>query len=78
MLVIDMMFSFQKHLKPKQLSNRFIFTNLLTIFTPTNPGGFLIFTELLNNPNILLTLGYLTKSASKAQLQLIGGGSFTK
>ena len=67
-----MMFFFKKQLRPNIIIKRFFINNKsLKIFTPTNLGGFLIFIELLNNlnnPNILPTLRYLTKLASKAQL----------
>ena len=48
MLLIDIMFSFQQHLQPKKLQTVFFFSNPLISFIPTNnPGGFLIFVELL-------------------------------
>ena len=69
MLLIDMMFFFKKQLRPNIIIKRFFINNKsLEIFTSTNLGGFLIFIKLFNNPTILLTLRYLTKLASKAQL----------
>ena len=41
------------------------FYNNLIIFAPTNSRGFLIFLELLSNPNILPTLRYLTRIDKK-------------
>ena len=68
MLLIDMIF-FPQRSSPNIIIKRFFINNKsLKIFTPTNLGGFLIFIKLLNNPTILPTLRYLTKLASKAQL----------
>ena len=68
MLLIDMIF-FSQRSSPNIIIKRFFINNKsLKIFTPTNLGGFLIFIKLLNNPTILPTLRYLTKLASKAQL----------
>ena len=71
-------FFFKKQSRPNIIIKRFFINNkFLKIFTPANLGGFLIFIKLLNNPTILPTLLYLTKLASKAQLDQISGGSFT-
>ena len=48
MLLIDIMFSFQKLSKPKQLSKSFpFFPNPLIFFSPTEPGSFIIFVKLI-------------------------------
>ena len=54
------------------------FLIILTFFIPSSSHRFLIFVELLSNPNILPTLRYLTKLASMTQLEKINGESFTK
>ena len=56
----------------------FSFLIILTFFIPSSSHRFLIFVELLSNPNILPTLRYLTKLASMTQLEKISGESFTK
>ena len=48
MLLIDIMFSFQKLSKPKQLSKSFpFFPNPLIFFSLTEPGSFIIFVKLI-------------------------------
>ena len=47
-------FLFSETLKTEIIIKSF-FIKPLGIFSPTTEGGFLIFMELLNNPNILLT-----------------------
>ena len=64
----DVLF-FKKQLRPNIIIKRFFINNKsLKILTPTNLVGFLIFIKLFKNPTILPTLLYLTKLASKAQL----------
>ena len=62
-------FLFRNTLNRNNYRTVFFFNNPLMIFTRTNFSGFLIIVELLSNPNILLTLRYVTKLALMTQLE---------